>query len=206
MSLELKELSYFDSWETSQLHVSEWHPIYYYLGVEASPMARVINTFFFFNSVLDLFMLFEFVEQSHPTALKYLLVLGRPYARYWRHKGESSRQFFYPYGGISGQYRQKRATWAVSHTDFRLLKVPPLSGTWVSLPPVSHCSWWSWGPGMLQVFFACSPVVQAMGPGSVVTFKRRLSSGNWRVVPRFSNSQKFKCRECCRMSFLKSPR
>lgn len=44
-------------------------------------MARVINIFFF-NSVLDLFMLFEFVEQSHPTALKYLLVLGRPCARY----------------------------------------------------------------------------------------------------------------------------
>lgn len=41
MSLELKELSCFDSWEKSQLHLSEGHLIYYHLMGEASVMARI---------------------------------------------------------------------------------------------------------------------------------------------------------------------
>lgn len=88
MSLELKDLSCFDSWEKSQLHLSEGHLIYYHSAVvEASVMARIISICC--CCISDLFILFEC---GHSPILrlfiKRLLALFRQHARYWGDKCE----------------------------------------------------------------------------------------------------------------------
>lgn len=85
-------------------------------------------------------------------------------------------------------------------SNFRLLEDPPCSGTWASLPPLSHCSCWLWEPWVLRCSLYDNLLIQARRPRNILTFRRRLTRGNWWVVPRFSISQKFKCRELCQIS------